>query len=201
MNNTVRIALAVAYAAVGIWALMPPPPPPPWYYEPPPSIERRYRPPPMPRIRPQDEEPVDTYRGSSLGSPSIEAPQPAALHPAEKPVEPTSVAMEPADLWAIATTKLKQLPPPEYDHPVYDPVEVIDVDTEAELRRLCGLENYFKDQIIIGCAGPKGNRIKPDRCLVYLGPIPAWTGVTRNINLRHELGHCNGWPQDHAGIR
>ena len=28
MNNTVRIALAMAYAAVGIWALMPTPPKP-----------------------------------------------------------------------------------------------------------------------------------------------------------------------------
>src|SRR5262249_29379591 len=193
MNNTVRIALAVTYAAVGIWALAPAPPKPlaATIAPPPPRYERRERPIPVPRPRQPDE-----YRGSS-----IEAPQPAALHPAEKPVEPTWVTMGPADLWAIATIKLKQLPPPEYDHPVYDPVEVVDVDTEQELRRLCGLESYFPGSTVIGCAAPKGNYWKPDKCLVYLGPIPEWTGVTRNINLRHELGHCNGWGGDHAGAR
>jgi len=52
MNNTVRIALAVAYAAVGIWALMPTPPKPlAAATSPPPAWERpRYeRPAPMPR--------------------------------------------------------------------------------------------------------------------------------------------------------
>jgi hypothetical protein len=105
-------------------------------------------------------------------------------------------AMEPADLWAIATIRIKQLPPVKYDHPTKVPVEIHDLDSEESLREECGFQNLHTDRTIIGCADPKS-----DRCDIYLGPIPASTGITRNINIRHEIGHCNGWSGDHAGMR
>jgi len=198
MNNTVRIALAVAYAAVGIWALMPTPPKPlAAATSPPPAWERpRYeRPAPMPRpprAPPEDMVQPDEYRGSSADE--IAAPTPAALHP--EPIRRPSVEMTPADLWAIANLKIKQLPPLEYDHYPDDKLVVVkDIATEKELRTVC---NYEKQGVnLIGCADMR----YPPFCHIYLGPIPEWTGVTRNINLRHELGHCNGWPGDHPGIR
>jgi len=36
-------------------------------------------------------------------------------------------------------------------------------------------------------------------CKIFLGPPQTErTGVTRNIVLRHEIGHCEGWPADHS---
>src|SRR5262249_34627286 len=142
MNNTVRIALAVAYAAVGIWALMPTPPkplaaatsPPP----PPPIWERpRYeRPAPMPRPRraPEDMVQPDEYRGSDADDAVTAAP--AALHP--EPVRKPSVEMTPADLWALANLTFGELPPIEFDHYPDKSVTIKDISTEKELRVLCG---------------------------------------------------------------
>jgi hypothetical protein len=175
-------------------AIIAPPPPPPTWERP-----RYERPAPMPRprIRPsEDEEPA--YRGSSTD----ETPKPAALHP---PAEyagagfyPNGLAitMTEADYYSIATLRYKQLPPVQYDHPVSGPVEVIDIESEERLRQLCHMTQTHQGTNVIGCAGRK-----PDRCVIYLGPIPASSGITRNINLRHELGHCNGWPADHPNIR
>src|SRR5262249_1611091 len=150
-----------------------------------------------PRIRPpEDEEPA--YRGSSAD----EAPKPAALHPPETYTSAgfyphgLAVEMDEADHWAIANLKIPQLPPVEFDHPVKGPVEVIDVETTDKLLEVCKGVNIPKGMIIIGCASRT-----PYLCRIYLGPIPKWSGVSRNLNLRHETGHCNGWGKDHAGIR
>jgi hypothetical protein len=190
MNNTVRIALAVAYAAVGIWALMPTPPPPPTWERP-----RYERPVPAPRPRrspPEDMVQPDEYRGSAD---EIATAAPVALHP--EPVRRPSVEMEPADLWALANLRFKELPPIEFDHMPDRPVTTTDIRTEADLRVRCGWPPAPAGGILVGCAD-----ILPftSPCRIYLGPTGG-TGVTRNIVLRHEIGHCNGWGKDHAGIR
>jgi hypothetical protein len=104
--------------------------------------------------------------------------------------------MQPQDLWAIANLKYPQLPPPEYDYYPDKLVITEDIKTEAELRVRCRWPPLDGKSTIIGCA-----TVVADVCYIYLGPIPDWTGITRNINLRHEMGHCNGWGKDHAGIR
>jgi len=117
-------------------------------------------------------------------------PTPASLHP-------PSVVMEPADLWAIANLTFEELPPLEYDHAPALPVSITDVSSEAELRRVCGWTTRQTDAIMVGCSMPL-----PKSCKIYLGPPQTdRTGVTRNLVLRHEIGHCNGWPGDHAGAR
>jgi hypothetical protein len=141
----------------------------------------------VPRTRPpEDELPIDTYRGSNADE--IAKPEPAALH--SEPVKP-SVEMTPADLWAIANLKFKELPPAEYDHAPDKAVIIEDIKTEAELRVRC---NWPKEGggNLVGCT---------DGHHIYLGPLPGWSGLTRNIVLRHEIGHVNGWPKDHAGMR
>jgi hypothetical protein len=199
MNRAARLSILAAYAAAAAWALAPAPPkplaatiaPPP----PPPRYERQYRPepPPIPRERIEPDE----YRGSLN-----EAPQQTALHPPETYTgagyypHGLKTEMDEADHFAIATLRIKQLPPVEFDHALAGPVEVIDIESEERLRQLCHMTQTHQGVNVIGCAGRK-----PDRCVIYLGPIPASSGITRNINLRHELGHCNGWPADHAGIR
>jgi hypothetical protein len=110
------------------------------------------------------------------------------------------LAMEPADLWAIANLKFTELPPAEFDHATKDAVEIIDMPTEKELREVCHLTEAYRGANVVGCAAPKG-QLAFDRCIIYLGPRPAWAGLTRNIVIRHETGHCNGWPGDHPGMR
>jgi hypothetical protein len=102
--------------------------------------------------------------------------------------------MQPADLWAIAATMPpNQLPPAQFDHPVLNPVEIVDVATEDRLRTLCGWP--AKDNmILVGCAATL-----PTLCRIYVGPPRTReTGITRNLIIRHEMGHCSGWPKDHS---
>jgi hypothetical protein len=166
------------------------PTPPKSATSPPPTWERpRYErpvPAPRPRREPREQIEPDEYRGSAD---EIAAPTPAALHP-----EP-SVEMTTADLWAIANLRFKELPPVEYDHMPDKIVTITDISTEAELRTRCGWTDTGKT--IVGCAAATD----PHLCHIYLGPRPSWTGLTRNIVLRHEMGHCSGWPADHPGIR
>src|SRR5262249_10996800 len=108
-----------------------------------------------------------------------------------------ALKMEPADLWAIANLRFKELPPVEFDRPVGLWVEIMDIPTEAGLREVCGYPPY-DGKILVGCA-----ELRPgDLCHIFVGP-PQYerTGVTRNIVIRHEMGHCNGWGKDHAGMR
>src|SRR5262245_21614901 len=170
MNVVVRTTILCAWAAViAAWALPPKPAP---AVMPNPNTE-------SPRA---DNVPLASRDESSSSSAKLYGPGALLL------------TMQPADLWALATIRLKQLPPPQYDHPVKGPVEVTDIPTEEALRKICGYTQ--PGTILIGCA-----HVSAELCSVYLGPIPSWTGITRNINLRHELGHCNGWPGDHVGIR
>lgn len=118
----------------------------------------------------------------------LQAPAKSQLFP-----EGLSVTMEPADLWAIVNLKIKhQIPPPQYDHAVKGAVQITDVETTERLLEVCRGAFIPSGAILVGCA-----QVTPELCRIYLGPIPSWTGITRNINLRHELGHCIGWPADH----
>src|SRR5215469_13805947 len=103
--------------------------------------------------------------------------------------------MEPADLSAIANLKFAELPPIEYDHPVKQAVFISDVPITKELQEICDFSIDAK-LFIVGCAA-----VEATVCRIYLGPRPSWTGLTRHIVIRHELGHCNGWPKDHPGMR
>ena len=81
-----------------------------------------------------------------------------------------NLAMEPADLWAIANLKIKELPPVEYDHPYQGQLWIVEVKSEAELREIC---HYTKTGfIIIGCA-----TVRPGQCIIHLAPIPPWSGI------------------------
>lgn len=202
MNNTVRIALAVAYAAVGIWALMPTPPKPlAAATSPPPAWERpRYeRPVPAPRPRrspPEDMVQPDEFRGSADDTAK---PEPMAQEGRESMAAPVQhLPMEPADLWALANLRFAELPPIEFDHvPDKKLVMIKDVATEEELRTICRWPKTSA-ATLVGCADTKD----PDVCHIYIsGSIPSWAGLTRNIVIRHEMGHCNGWPGTHEGMR
>ena len=86
----------------------------------------------------------------------------------------------------------KILPPPEYDYPYTGKLLLRRVDTLEELFLSCpNLPSY-----ILGCAYKR-----PDSCVVFMiaDPFIKARGWTAKILLRHEIGHCNGWPGDHPG--
>jgi hypothetical protein len=88
------------------------------------------------------------------------------------------------------------LPPAQYDHPFDGTLTVLeDLDPE-EVSRLCGGSGN------IACAAPP-EVSGAHKCTIYMAePVhiqaKGWSVETVR---RHEVGHCNGWPNDHGGAR
>lgn len=78
------------------------------------------------------------------------------------------------------------LPPIEYDHPYHGELVVNYVMSPDEMNRRC----YGTSLQIVGCAF-----LGDGHCTILIldGVVPK----VRDILLRHEIGHCNGWPRDH----
>ena len=94
------------------------------------------------------------------------------------------------------------LPPPQYDVP--SPVPVIEhVMSADELWKVCNRiigPLYAKDGwTLYGCSSIW--RIKKTKeilsCEIYL--LDTLPEKYQDENRHHEIGHCNGWPADHAG--
>ena len=87
------------------------------------------------------------------------------------------------------------LPPPEYDYYPPGGFRVFTVPTHSELVRMCGQEHAP----FPSCGGRDKNGV----CIILALPrleMPAM-GYDYDDVKRHEFGHCNGWPKDHAGMR
>ena len=87
------------------------------------------------------------------------------------------------------------LPPPEYDYYPPGGFRVLTVPTRSELVRMCGQEHAP----FPSCGGRDKNGV----CIILALPrleMPAM-GYDYDDVKRHEFGHCNGWPKDHAGMR
>jgi hypothetical protein len=85
-------------------------------------------------------------------------------------------------------------PPAEYDHPYKGIVIITRTKDQAETRRLCPTA-VFNQPLAIGCA-----RTIPVGCELVISPngVIALAGLSLEFVTRHELAHCNGWPQDHG---
>jgi hypothetical protein len=95
------------------------------------------------------------------------------------------------------------LPPPEYDHPYSGKLTIIEANWET-IQQVCGpiYANAPPGALLTGCA-----HVYPDHCLVYIGePRTMQTAAllyhtnekdAHDRILRHEIGHCNGWPLYH----
>lgn len=87
------------------------------------------------------------------------------------------------------------LPPKQYDHPYTEGTLTIEeVDSVPELLAVCKL----KQARALGCAFPRAGSCRI--VLVRESVIKSYNW-TRALMLRHEIGHCNGWPGDHPGVR
>src|SRR5262245_2668562 len=92
----------------------------------------------------------------------------------------------------------KILPPKEYDHPFQGTVVEI-IATEIEQMAIACAPNPLAAKAM-GCAAKVD---RPEyaypRCYVFIAPD--WylkkNRVTLDAVRRHEIAHCNGWPQSH----
>jgi hypothetical protein len=86
------------------------------------------------------------------------------------------------------------LPPVQYDRPYEGDLTIEIVATAEELRMRCKIY----DLRVLGCAFPKEKS-----CTIILveDNLMRKRGWHMGILLRHEIGHCNGWSNDHLGAR
>ena len=99
------------------------------------------------------------------------------------------------------------LPPPPYDLPPAIPV-IEHVVSFAELQAHCGNSiNLRSGRQALGCSKLNAHA---GRCEIWLPAIGStdWPGYEyqgfiserlQALSRKHELGHCNGWPDDHRG--
>lgn len=82
------------------------------------------------------------------------------------------------------------LPPVEFDKPYTGTVWIRTLANEQEIKNLC------KGSSKTACAA----RTKSgEECHIFL--LPKKQIISLAFTLRHELGHCNGWPPDHPDKR
>jgi hypothetical protein len=88
------------------------------------------------------------------------------------------------------------IPPVQYDHPYDGDMWILRGNAE-QMARLCPLPKNPRNYIT-GCARLVGNT-----CYVVVADedILRKTGLSFRIVLRHETGHCGGWPPSHFGAR
>jgi hypothetical protein len=109
--------------------------------------------------------------------------------PHAKPIPPDYGAPPPKSQYLI-------LPPVEYDHDYTGKITFEIVKTREELRDICGHSIYTR--WTLACAFPRGPKC---HIVMTIDDIILAHGWTPEIILRHEIGHCNGWPSDHPGQR
>jgi len=87
------------------------------------------------------------------------------------------------------------LPPEEYDRPFDGILLTQRLKTEAEIRKVCPSSTLAA---ALGCA----QKIR-EGCLIIMvdDEVIRKYHLTPETVLRHEMGHCNGWPPNHQGAR
>jgi len=90
----------------------------------------------------------------------------------------------------------KVIPPVEFDHPYRGDFVILRLKDQAEIRANCGPTTL---PYHLGC----GQRATSGICVMILATdeFIRSKGWSPEIVLRHEIGHCNGWPADHKGAR
>ena len=86
------------------------------------------------------------------------------------------------------------LPPLQYDHPYDGKLTIEEVGTVAQLLQVCKLNQSWA----LGCAFVSAGSC---RIVLVKEDVMKEYGWWRSVMLRHEIGHCNGWPGDHPGTR
>src|SRR5262245_25778486 len=92
---------------------------------------------------------------------------------------------------ASAGAHAAALPPLEYDHPYKGKLDVIVVETAKEVRDACYLVKWTPEFPAIACS-----IVNSDHCTIIrrAEDYIKSRGYTLDTVMRHEIGHCNGWP-------
>jgi len=94
----------------------------------------------------------------------------------------------------------KSPPPPEFDKP-YEGVLVVHRTPIADIEKMC-IDIYGRSAHACNFRIPgysDGKIARPPACIILLPPdevIDQHREDAKDI-IRHETGHCNGWPPDH----
>lgn len=96
------------------------------------------------------------------------------------------------------------LPPAQYDHPFTGELHVISAPYWEINKRCRGHEQNARVQACAATTWMRATAAEPAhmRCIIVLPAYDPVIGVTNEflaLLMRHEIGHCNGWPADHAG--
>jgi hypothetical protein len=91
-------------------------------------------------------------------------------------------------------------PPPKYDHP-FNGVVRVDHDVAACIK----MRPLVPGEIRLGCTDWRKTADGKGLCVVHMLPDKELKrkelkryGFSRERLLRHHIGHCNGWPDDHS---
>jgi hypothetical protein len=91
-------------------------------------------------------------------------------------------------------------PPPKYDHP-FNGVVRVDHDVAACIK----MRPLVPGEIRLGCTDWRKTADAKGLCVVHMLPDKELKrkelkryGFSRERLLRHHIGHCNGWPDDHS---
>jgi hypothetical protein len=86
------------------------------------------------------------------------------------------------------------LPPEEFDRPYDGDLTIRVVPDLVSLQAACGQDKPG----MLGCAWHNS-----ESCVIYLveDKVMRERGYNTGTLLRHEIGHCNGWPPDHPRPR
>jgi hypothetical protein len=97
--------------------------------------------------------------------------------------------------------RIPLIPPAEYDYP-FDGDLTVNVVSQDEIRELCA-EIYSKRPKTAPAIGCARRRVSIKKCAIFIAPEADLKalGTTHSIILRDEMGHCNGWPDDHPNAR
>jgi hypothetical protein len=95
----------------------------------------------------------------------------------------------------VITRQEPVLPPKEFDYPYRGKLTVTRSPSQAEIRANCSPTSF---PYHLGCA-----RLTAFGCDILMADdaFIRKSGWTPEIVMRHEIGHCNGWPGDHRGGR
>jgi hypothetical protein len=94
---------------------------------------------------------------------------------------------------AASPMRRGMLPPPEYDHAYSGKLTVVTVPTLAALHQACR-----GPVSSVACA-----RALSGHCTIFRRDLTeiARLGWNQADVMRHEIGHCNGWPAHHPNGR
>lgn len=89
------------------------------------------------------------------------------------------------------------LPPEQYDHFYDGDLTIKIVPDLVSLNAACSIDPD-KQPNVLACAWHNAKS-----CVIYMvdDRVMREKGWNTGILLRHEIGHCNGWPGDHPGRR